>query len=210
MIYFPVSTRDGAQRITLLPILTLCLLFITPYASAEQTAKTDSEPVKKQLTAIKIADITGQAEEIEDHLQRVETELSETDTEEQARETLDKLNKEIKTMQASLDNRLATRFDKYEIQELESNWNILKKNLTTQQEQYKKRSDRLSKGLELVQEKIQIWQLTQKEVRHDSAPETVKKRVKEVLTLLRKFQSRLKNYFNSSLDILARTSKQQD
>lgn len=211
LIYFPVSTRDVAQRITLLPILTLCLLFITPYASAEQTAKTDSEPVaKKQLIAIKIADITGQATEIEDRLEDIDTELSETDIEEQAKDALDNFNKEIKIMQTSLDNTLASRLDKFKIQELSSNWNIVKKSLATQQEQFKKRSDRLSKGLELVQEKKQIWRLTQKAAKHESAPETVKKRVTEILALLHKLKSTLKSSRNLALDILARTSKQQN
>lgn len=211
LIYFPVSTRDVAQRITLLPILTLCLLFITPYASAEQTAKTDSEPVaKKQLIAIKIADITGQATEIEDRLEDIDTELSETDIEEQAKDALDNFNKEIKIMQTSLDNTLASRLDKFKIQELSSNWNIVKKSLATQQEQFKKRSDRLSKGLELVQEKKQIWRLTQKAAKHESAPETVKKRVTEILALLHKLKSTLKSSRNLALDILARISKQQN
>jgi septal ring factor EnvC (AmiA/AmiB activator) len=122
LIYFPVSTRDWSQRIALLTLLVLCLVFIIPNASAEQSANTDSEAVKKQLTAIKISDITGQAEKIQDHLQRVETELSETDTKELAREALDKFNKEINTMQANLDSSLSTRFDKYEIQELDSSF----------------------------------------------------------------------------------------
>jgi predicted DNA-binding WGR domain protein len=154
----------------------LCLIFITPNISAEQSANTDSKAVaEKQLTAIKIADITGQAAKIKDRLEDIDTELSETDIEEQAKDTLDKFNKEIKIMQTSLDNTLAGRLDKFKIQELSSNWNKVKKSLTTQQERFKKRSDMISKGLELIQEKKQIWRLTQKVVKHESAPETVKK-----------------------------------
>ena len=211
LIYFPVSTRDWFQMITLLSVLALCLVFIIPNASAEQSANTDSEAVvEKQLTAIKIADITGQAAVIEDRLEDIDTELSDTDIEEQARDVLDNFNKEIKVMQTSLDNTLASRLDKFKIQELSSNWNIVKKSLATQQEQFKKRSDRLSKGLELVQEKKQIWRLTQKAAKHESAPETVKKQVTEILALLHKLQVRLKSSRNLALDILARTSIQQD
>lgn len=211
LIYFPFYTRDWSQRITLLPVLVLCLLVVTPNASAEQSAKTASEAItEKQLIAINIADITGQAEAIEDRLEKIETELSKTDTEKQAGEALDKFNKEIEVMLASLEKKLADRLDKFEIQELSSHWNILKKSLTTQQELFKNRSDRLSKGLELVQEKKRVWRLTQKVVKHESAPETVKKRVTEILALLHKLQVRLKSSRNLALDILARTSKQQD
>jgi len=211
MIYFPFFTRSWFQSITLFPVLVLCLLFITPTASAEQPANITSEAIaEKQLSAINIADITGQAEAIEDRLEKIETELSKTDTEEQAREALDKFNKEIEAMQASLEKKLAGRLDKFEIQELSSHWNILKKSLTTQQEQFKKRSDKFSNGLELVQEKIKIWRLTQKAAQRESAPETVKKRVTEILGALHKLQVRLKSARNLALDILSRTSKQQD
>jgi small-conductance mechanosensitive channel len=210
LIYFPVSTRDWPQRIVLLSVLALCLVFIIPTALAEPPANTNSEAVKKPPTAISIADITGQAEDIKDHLQWIETDLSDTDIEEQAREALDNLNNEINTMQIRLDNSLSSRVDRFEILELDSNWNDVKKSLTTQQELFTKRSDTLSKELENIHEKKQIWRLTQKEVRHESAPVTVKKQVTEILALLHKLQVRLKSSRNLALDILALTSKQQD
>jgi len=127
LIYLPVITRDKSQFSTFLLIIALSLAFMAPHVSADKPETTDSKSVINQMTAIKISDITGQAEEVEDLLQRIETELSKTNVEEQARETLDNLNNEIKTMLPSLDNSLSSHFDIFKIQELSSTGILLKR-----------------------------------------------------------------------------------
>ena len=108
-IYLPQYTRDKSKISTFLPILALCLSFITSHVSAEQSANTDSaeqsenadsEPVTILPTPIEVAEVTEQAGKIEDHLQRLETDLFGANIDEQARAELDKPQKEIKTMRS--------------------------------------------------------------------------------------------------------------
>jgi len=209
-VYFPFFYRGKSQLNIFLFLLALCLASIAPHISAEQLVNTTSELEKKQPSAIKIADITEQAEVTEDRLQKIELELSEAGAEEQVVAALNAFENDIKTMQASLDNSLASGFDKFDVLKFSSGWGDLKNELILQQEQLKKKSDNLSKELEVIHENKQVWQLTQKATQHESAPETVTKRVTEIQALLHKLQGRVKSSRNLTLDLLAQTSKQQD
>ncbi|NOR80469.1 MAG: hypothetical protein GQ529_06490, partial [Methyloprofundus sp.] len=209
-IYLPFFNRDKSQVSIFLFVLTLCLACIAPYISAEPLEKTTSEPVKKQLSAFKIADITEQAEVTDDRIQKIELELSEAGAEEQVVEALNAFAKEIKTMQISLDNSLANGFNKFDALKFSSGWGDLKNKLILQQKQLKIKSDNFSNELDVIHENKQTWHLTQKAVQHESVPKAVTQRVTEILALLHKLQGRVKSSRNLTLDLLARTSKLQD
>lgn len=208
--YFPFVNRGKSKANAFLPVLALCLVCIAPYVSAEQLENTTSGLEKKQLFAIKVADITEQAAVAEDRIQKIELELSEAGAEKQVVAALNVFEKELKTMQANLDKRIAGGFDKYDILEFGSSWDDLKNGLIKQQEHLKNRSDNLSNALESMHENKQVWHLTKRAVQHKLAPEAVTKRVTEILALQHQVQSRVKSSQNLTLDLLARASKLQD
>ena len=210
LIYLPQYTRDKSHISTFLLIMALCLAFITPHVSAEQSANVDFEPVIILPTAIDVTEITEQAGKIEDHLQRLENDLFGANINEHATAELDKSQKEIKTMQTSIGKTLDSRIGDMEIQTLSSIWKIYKKRLTSQQTLFKKRAEKLSKEIDRLQEETQIWRLTRKDSQLKSVTMSLKKREEEILVLLSKSEVKAKKALNSTLDVLTRIAKLQD
>ena len=128
-VYFPFFNRGKSQLNIFFFLLALCLASIAPHISAEQLVNTTSELEKKQPSAIKVADITEQAAVTEDRIQKIELEMSEAGAEKQVVTALNAFEKELKTMQVNLDNRIANGFDKYDILEFGSSWGDLKNGL---------------------------------------------------------------------------------
>lgn len=184
----------------LLTFLFLIVIVSSAPAAENTAAESGAEPVAAEPVAIAVGKITREAESVDDWLRTIRESLGASRENTEVSEELGKIREEIRDGEKKLDGMMARRMTPDGLKSLRIGWKTVSERINQQVEALEEQIERFEHSVKLTEDRNQLWQLTLKGARKESAPAAIIARANTILRELKQQARELKKERNRVLD----------